>query len=207
MRNNSSIKTMLVFLAMLLPLAAFAGQPVKGVVNDATGYPLVGVMVYEPGTSNGTMTDLDGNYELTVSSEKANISFSIMGYLEHTENVAGRTVINATLQDDTQTLEEVVVVGYGVQKKGTMTGSVASVNSEALTKAPTDNVSNMLGGKLPGLVSRQTSGLPGENQAEIYIRGVSTTGSSAPLVLVDGVERDFSNLDPSHHILQQKPHL
>jgi hypothetical protein len=81
MRNNSSIKTMLVFLAMLLPLAAFAGQPVKGVVNDATGYPLVGVMVYEPGTSNGSMTDLDGNYTLTLSSGKANISFSSMGYL------------------------------------------------------------------------------------------------------------------------------
>ena len=197
MKNQSLIRTLLVFLAVLLPAAAFAGTPVKGVVNDATGYPLVGVMVYEPGTSNGTMTDIDGNYELVVSSEKATISFSLMGYLELTENVAGRAVINATLKDDTQTLEEVVVVGYGVQKKGTLTGSVASVSSEALTKAPTDNVSNMLGGKLPGLVSRQTTGLPGENQAEIYIRGVSTTGSSAPLVLVDGVERDFSNLDPS----------
>ena len=142
MKKDSLIRTVLVFLAVLLPAVAFAGNPVKGVVNDATGYPLIGVMVYEPGTSNGTMTDIDGNYELTVSSDKATISFSLMGYLEHTENVAGRTVINATLQDDTQTLEEVVVVGYGVQKKGTLTGSVASVNSEALTKAPTDNVSN-----------------------------------------------------------------
>ena len=197
MKNRFMIKALVAVLAVLLPTVAFAGVPVKGVVNDASGYPLVGVMVYEPGTSNGTMTDIDGNYQLTVSSANAKISFSIMGYLELTENVAGRSVINATLQDDTQTLEEVVVVGYGVQKKGTLTGSVASVNTEALTKAPTDNVSNMLGGKLPGLVSRQTTGLPGENQAEIYIRGVSTTGSSAPLVLVDGVERDFSNLDPS----------
>ena len=197
MKNHFSIRTLLMTLALLLPVAAFAGTPLKGVVSDATGYPLVGVMVYEQGTSNGTMTDLDGNYELTVSSDKAVVAFSLMGYLEHTEVVNGRSTINAVLQDDTQTLDEVVVVGYGVQKKGTLTGSVASVNSEALTKAPTDNVSNMLGGKLPGLVSRQTTGLPGENQAEIYIRGVSTTGSSAPLVLVDGVERDFSNLDPS----------
>ena len=197
MKNYSIIKTLVVFLATLLPAAAFVGVPVKGVVVDKSGYPLVGVMVYEPGTSSGSMTDIDGNYTLTVSSGKANISFSSMGYLEHTENVAGRSVINVTLQDDTQTLEEVVVVGYGVQKKGTMTGSIASVSTDALTKAPTDNVSNMLGGKLPGLVSRQTSGLPGENQADIYIRGISTTGSSSPLVLVDGVERDFSNLDPS----------
>lgn len=197
MKNKILLKALMVSLALFLPVAVFAGTPVKGVVTDATGYPLIGAMVYEPGTSNGTMTDIDGNYELTVSSDNATISFSLMGYLELTEKVAGRSIINATLQDDTQTLEEVVVVGYGVQKKGTMTGSVASVNSEALTKAPTDNVSNMLGGKLPGLVSRQTTGLPGENQAEIYIRGISTTGSSAPLVLVDGVERDFSNLDPS----------
>ncbi|MBR5833014.1 MAG: TonB-dependent receptor [Bacteroidales bacterium] len=197
MKNHSIIKAVVAFLAVLLPAAAFAGVPVKGVVNDASGYPLIGVMVYEPGTSNGSMTDIDGNYTLTVSSDDAKIAFSSMGYLEHVENVAGRAVINVTLQDDTQTLDEVVVVGYGVQKKGTMTGSVASVSTEALTKAPTDNVSNMLGGKLPGLVSRQTSGLPGENQADIYIRGVSTTGSSSPLVLVDGVERDFSNLDPS----------
>lgn len=197
MKNHSIIKAVVAFLAVLLPAAAFADVPVKGVVNDASGYPLVGVMVYEPGTSNGSMTDIDGNYTLTVSSDNAKIAFSSMGYLELVENVAGRSVINVTLQDDTQTLEEVVVVGYGVQKKGTMTGSVASVSTEALTKAPTDNVSNMLGGKLPGLVSRQTSGLPGENQADIYIRGISTTGSSSPLVLVDGVERDFSNLDPS----------
>lgn len=197
MNNRFLIKTIMVALSVLLPVAAFADVPVKGVVTDATGYPVIGAMVYEPGTSNGTMTDIDGNYALTVSSDQATISFSLIGYKEHSEVVNGRAVINCTLQDDTETLEEVVVVGYGVQKKGTLTGSVASVNTEALTKAPTDNVSNMLGGKLPGLVSRQTTGLPGENQAEIYIRGVSTTGSSAPLVLVDGVERDFSNLDPS----------
>ena len=75
MKNHSIIKAVVAFLAVLLPAAAFAGVPVKGVVNDATGYPLVGVMVYEPGTSNGSMTDIDGNYTLTVSSDKAKIAF------------------------------------------------------------------------------------------------------------------------------------
>ena len=197
MKNNHLIRTILFLASVLLSVSAFADTPVKGVVKDSQGQPIVGAMVYEPGTSNGTMTDIDGNYVLSLSSGDAVISFSSIGYKEITENVAGRAVINAVLPDDTETLEEVVVVGYGVQKKGTLTGSVASVNSEALTKAPTDNVTNMLGGKLPGLVSRQTTGLPGENQSQIYIRGVSTTGTSTPLVLVDGVERDFANLDPS----------
>ena len=189
--------TVMILMTLLLPAAVHADTPVKGVVSDSNGYPIVGAMVYEAGTSNGTMTDIDGNYALTISSPEATVSFSSIGYKEHSEKAAGRSVINVVLMDDTEMLEEVVVVGYGVQKKGTLTGSIASVNSEALAKAPTDNVTNMLGGKLPGLVSRQTSGLPGENQADIYIRGVSTTGSSSPLVLVDGVERDFSNLDPS----------
>lgn len=197
MKNHYLITLILSLASLMAPAAVFAGVPVKGVVTDTKGEPLVGAMVYEPGTSNGTMTDVDGSYSITLSSAEASISFSSIGYTELTEKVAGRSVINVALSDDTQMLEEVVVVGYGVQKKGTLTGSVASVNSEALTKAPTDNVTNMLGGKLPGLVSRQTTGLPGENQSEIYIRGISTTGSSSPLVLVDGVERDFSNLDPS----------
>lgn len=197
MNNRYFIKIAIFFASVILPVAAFAGVPVKGVVLDSRGEPVIGAMVYEPGTSNGTMTEIDGSWSLSVSSGEATVSFSLIGYKEITEKVAGRQEINVTLMDDTETLEEVVVVGYGVQKKGTLTGSVASLNAETLTKAPTDNVTNMLGGKLPGLVSRQTSGLPGENQAEIYIRGVSTTGTSSPLVLVDGVERDFSNLDPS----------
>lgn len=197
MNNRYFIKIAIFFASVILPVAALAGVPVKGVVLDSRGEPVIGAMVYEPGTSNGTMTEIDGSWSLSVSSGEATVSFSLIGYKEITEKVAGRQEINVTLMDDTETLEEVVVVGYGVQKKGTLTGSVASLNAETLTKAPTDNVTNMLGGKLPGLVSRQTSGLPGENQAEIYIRGVSTTGTSSPLVLVDGVERDFSNLDPS----------
>lgn len=182
---------------LAFPLVLDAGTPVKGKVSDASGAPVVGALVFEPGTSNGTMTDENGHYSIELSSGSATISFSLLGYNDITEKVNGRAVVDAVMTDDRQQLEEVVVVGYGVQKRGTLTGSVASINSEKLTKAPADNVANLLGGKLPGLVSRQTTGLPGENQADIYIRGISTTGSSSPLVLVDGVERDFSNLDPS----------
>ena len=175
-----------------------AAIQVKGRVVDSNGDPLPGVFVLEENVpSNGVMTDENGNFSLQVADQNSVLVFSQLGFKELKEPVGARKTFNVTLKDDTTLLEEVVVVGYGVQKKGSITGSIASINNEKLTAAPTDNVSNMLGGKLPGLVSRQTSGLPGENDAQVYIRGISTTGNSSPLVLVDGVERDFSNLDPS----------
>ena len=186
--------------AAFLVLCQVAGAtiPVKGRVVDNNGDPLPGVFVLEEGVaSNGVMTDDNGNFSIQVTDQNSVLLFSQLGFKELREPVGARKVFNVTLKDDTTLLEEVVVVGYGVQKKGSITGSIASINNETLTAAPTDNVSNMLGGKLPGLVSRQTSGLPGENDAQVYIRGISTTGNSSPLVLVDGVERDFSNLDPS----------
>ena len=137
---------------LAFPLVLDAGTPVKGKVSDASGAPVVGALVFEPGTSNGTMTDENGHYSIELSSGSATISFSLLGYNDITEKVNGRAVVDAVMTDDRQQLEEVVVVGYGVQKRGTLTGSVASINSEKLTKAPADNVANLLGGKLPGLV-------------------------------------------------------
>lgn len=187
-----------VAMALASLAGAYAAIPLKGRVVDSNGDPLPAVVVLEESVpSNGSLTDENGNFSIEVSSQDAELIFSMMGYLELREPVGARRTFNVTLKDDTTLLDEVVVVGYGVQKKGSLTASIASINTEKLAAAPTDNVSTMLGGKLPGLVSRQTSGLPGENDSQIYIRGISTTGSSTPLVLVDGVERDFSNLDPS----------
>ena len=186
--------------AAFLVLCQVAGAtiPVKGRVVDSNGDPLPGVFVLEEGVaSNGVMTDDNGNYSMQVTDQNSVLLFSQLGFKELREPVGARKVFNVTLKDDTTLLEEVVVVGYGVQKKGSITGSIASINNETLTAAPTDNVSNMLGGKLPGLVSRQTSGLPGENDAQVYIRGISTTGNSSPLVLVDGVERSLNDIDPA----------
>ena len=192
-------RTLIVVTALILSCAsAFAQISVKGRVVDSNGEPLPGVVVMQKGaTSMGSMTDDNGGFTMNVSSTDAVLVFSMMGYQELSEPVGAKRIFNVTLKDDTTFLDEAVVVGYGVQKKGTLTSSIASINRETLSSAPTDNMSSMLGGKLPGLVSRQTSGVPGENDAQIYIRGISTTGTSTPLVLVDGVERDFSNLDPS----------
>lgn len=191
-------KTLTLLIALFFCIQAFAQIPVKGRVVDADGEPLPGVVVMQKSSgSMGAMTDENGNFSLSVSSADAVLHFTLMGYQDAEEPVGAKRHFNVTLKDDTTFLDEAVVVGYGVQKKGTLTSSIASINREKLSSAPTDNMSNMLGGKLPGLVSRQTSGVPGENEAQIYIRGISTTGTSTPLVLVDGVERDFSNLDPS----------
>lgn len=191
-------KTLTLLIALFFCIQAFAQIPVKGRVVDADGEPLPGVVVMQKSSgSMGAMTDENGNFSLSVSSADAVLLFTLMGYQDAEEPVGAKRHFNVTMKDDTTFLDEAVVVGYGVQKKGTLTSSIASINREKLSSAPTDNMSNMLGGKLPGLVSRQTSGVPGENEAQIYIRGISTTGTSTPLVLVDGVERDFSNLDPS----------
>lgn len=191
-------KTLTLLFALFFCIQTFAQIPVKGRVVDADGEPLPGVVVMQKSSgSMGAMTDENGNFSLSVSSADAVLLFTLMGYQDAEEPVGAKRHFNVTLKDDTTFLDEAVVVGYGVQKKGTLTSSIASINREKLSSAPTDNMSNMLGGKLPGLVSRQTSGVPGENEAQIYIRGISTTGTSTPLVLVDGVERDFSNLDPS----------
>ncbi len=192
-----ALKRIIATLAAL-SLSAFlwAQERVTGTVTDSRGEALIGAGIQVKGTNKGTVTSVDGTFSLDGVSKGTVLVISSIGS-ETREITWNGQVLDIVLQDDTLSLEEVVVVGYGTQKKEMLTGSVSAISTEKLTKAPTDNVSTMLGGKLPGLVSRQTTGLPGENDSQIYIRGISTTGNSAPLVLVDGVERDFSNLDPS----------
>ena len=177
---------------------ATKAQKARGVVLDQEKLPVPGAGVLIRGTTIGAVTGLDGKFELEIQAQyaKGELEFSCFGY-ETVYRPVGRSYYEVILSEAALNLDEAVVVGYGVQKKGDLTASVASVNQKTLKNAPVDNITGMLGGKLPGLVSRQTTGLPGENDAAIYIRGVSTTGNSAPLVLVDGVEREFSNLDPS----------
>ncbi len=171
-------------------------RTVSGVVTDTKGEAVIGAGVFVEDSDNGTVTDIDGRFTLTGVKPGNLLKASAIGYKDKETVYTGGRIVFA-LEEESLALDEAVVVGYGVQKKGTITGSISSMNRKELERAPTDNVVNMLGGKLPGLVTRQTSGLPGENEAQYYIRGISTTGTSTPLVLVDGVERSFSNLDPS----------
>ena len=174
---------------------AFQGVQVSGVVTDDTGSPIPGVNVVEKGTTNGTATDVDGRYSLLVGSADAVLVFSFIGYATQEVTVGGRSTIDITMAPDTQTLQEVVVVGYGEKKKATITGAVTSVKSEEILKAPVTNLSNALAGRLPGTVFINRSGEPGNDGSQIRIRGTNTTGNPSALIVIDGIANRTGGLE------------
>ncbi|SEG50493.1 SusC/RagA family TonB-linked outer membrane protein [Algoriphagus boritolerans] len=172
---------------------------VKGVVKDATGQPLPGVTVLVKGTTTGTVTELDGSYTLTAP-EGAVLVFSFVGYEVQEITIGNQSIIDVTLQEDETSLEEVVVIGYGTQKKSDLTGAIASVSGAETENQAVASVAQALQGKVAGLNIRQTSGSPGAG-AEIRIRGMGSFGAnSSPLVVVDGVitNRGLMDMDPSN---------
>ena len=192
------------YLGMLLALSfLLIGQSVyaqtkevKGIVKDPTGETVIGASVLEKGTTNGTITDFDGNFVLTVA-DNAVLQISYIGYQTQEVSVQGKNTLIVTLKEDTEVLEEVVVVGYGAQKKESVVGAISQVSSKELLKSPSGNVSQALAGKISGVITSQTSGAPGADDAQIYIRGRATfAGDGQPLILVDGVEREFSQIAP-----------
>ncbi|MBQ0119409.1 MAG: carboxypeptidase-like regulatory domain-containing protein, partial [Bacteroidales bacterium] len=187
----------LLVLLLLLPEHSFAQNlRVEGKVLDEMGEGLIGAGVVIQGTTNGTITDLDGNFVLSSVPSGTTLEISCVGYKTQQVTVTG-THIDVTLEPDASALEESVVVAYGQQKKVTITGAVSAVSGEGLLKAPVANVANALQGNLPGGSAVQASGMPGDDEPVIRIRGVGSLNSAEPLVLVDGVERSFSQLDPN----------
>ncbi|PID71337.1 MAG: hypothetical protein CR985_00295 [Flavobacteriales bacterium] len=170
---------------------------VTGTVTDAkTGEPIPGANVIEKNTSNGTVTDFDGHYSLEVGAN-ATLVISFMGMQTAEISVNGRTQVDVALNEDMAQLDEVVVVGYGTQKKVNLTGSISSIGSDDLVKNTTSNVSSALAGRMSGVVTIQSSGEPGADIASINIRGLSSLNSNAPLILVDGVPRTINSLNPN----------
>ena len=188
-------KLILICFAVVAGFSAMAQNQVKGVVTDEAGEPLPGVTVVIAGTSNGTVTGFDGNYAIQVDGE-ATLIFSFVGMVTQEIEVNSRSMIDVTLKADAIGLEEVQVVGYGVQKKVTVTGSISNISNEELVKSPSANVTNALAGRITGIAAVQNTGQPGADEAALYIRGVATLNNASPLTIVDGVERPFSQLDP-----------
>ncbi|WP_308550729.1 TonB-dependent receptor [uncultured Parabacteroides sp.] len=187
-------------LFVLCTTVVFAQQkPIKGTVVDATGEPLIGVNVSVKGTTIGIITDIDGKYTLEVPTN-ATLVFSYIGYRTQELPVGNQTTVNITMQEDTQNIDEVVVVGYGVQKKETVTGSVSTLKGDDLIKSPVANLSNAIAGKMSGVVTFQRSGEPGYDGATIRIRGSNTLGNNDPLIVIDGVAAragGLERLDPN----------
>ena len=192
-------KVTMAVLAIFTVLSANAQtRAISGKVVDQAGVPVIGASVIVVGNSTiGTVTDLDGNYSLNVPAG-ATLSVSFIGYTTETVAVGNQSVINVTLQEDNEFLEETVVIGYGVQKKSDLTGAVASVRSEDLTNRSTYTAAQALQGKAAGIQVINTSGAPGESSS-IRVRGYSSnSGSIGPLLIVDGLKVDnIRYLDPS----------
>lgn len=184
-------------LFCLMPTMVFAQNlTVEGTVLDESGEPLIGVSVLVQGQGTGGITDIDGHFRIQNVKQGTKLEFSYVGYLTQVQVVKGRSM-NITMQPDTKTLEEVVVIAYGQQKKVTITGAVSAVGGDELLKAPVANVANALQGKLPGISVVQHSGMPGDDTPTIRVRGTGSLNDATPLVLVDGVERPFGQLDPN----------
>lgn len=161
---------------------------ITGVVIDEQGAPIVGATILEQGTQSAIMTGADGHFSLEVE-ESAVIRVSYTGFIAQEIEVGDKDTFEITLMADLQGLDEVVVVGYGTQKKATLTGSVVSVKGDEVVKSPAANVAQSLAGRLPGVTINSRSGEPGRDDPSIMIRGRGTTGATSPLVIVDGIER------------------
>ncbi len=175
------------------------GNRAAGTVKSQDGEPIPGVAIVIKGTTKGTITDFDGNFTLNGVAEGDVLVFSFVGMRSQEFVYRGQPEISVVMSEETQGLEEVVVVGYGVQKKATVTGAISSVNTQELLQSPQANVSNALVGRLSGLIAVQRSGEPGNDQSTLRIRGIGTfTGGADPLVMVDGIESEnYNNIDPN----------
>ncbi|WP_159517984.1 TonB-dependent receptor [Sunxiuqinia indica] len=169
-------------------------KSISGYVTDSSGSPLPGVTVVVKGTTNGTITDGEGNYSLSNILENSILQFSFVGMRTQDIDIAGRTTVNIVLQESTVGIEEVVAVGYGTQKKVNLTGSISSVNSDFLESRPLTNSTQALQG-VNGLYVNQAGGEPGADNATIRIRGIGTLNNNDPLVLVDGIEYNMKDVN------------
>lgn len=188
-------------IACLLLSWSMIGQvrTVSGLVKDNSDMPLIGVNILVKGTGTGTVSDLDGNFSIEVPQEQNMLVFSYTGYIAQEVNIGTATQLEIVLQEDVYGLEEVVVVGYGTQKKVNLTGSVERVEGDQLARQPVLQTSQALTGLSPGLTAIQSSGQPGSDNATLRIRGGGSIGASNdPLVLIDGVEGDINGVDPNN---------
>lgn len=180
----------------LIPHWVSAQLQVHGTVIDETGETMIGVSVLVKETKTGVITDLDGHYSVSAP-DRSTLVFSYIGYKTQEIRIEGSKRIDVTLQSESTALDEVVVIAYGQQKKITVTGAISNVGAKELMKSPAASLGNAIAGKLPGVSTVQYSGIPGADDPTIFIRGQASLNGSNPLVLVDGVERSFTQIDPN----------
>lgn len=201
---------MIVFLLGSLPLALHANvvavpealehstKSIKGSITSVDGEPLIGVLITVKGSAQGVITGAEGQYEITNVPDNAILVFSYIGYVKQEIQLNNQTILNVVMRESNQVLDEVVVVGYGTQKKVTLTGAVSAISTKELVQSPVANISNSLAGRLTGVTTIQNSGEPASDAATIWVRGQGTyQNASSPLMIVDGIERAFGAIDPN----------
>lgn len=205
MRNTFNLRscfliTFLLFLSIGYALPPEGSITIKGrVMDEMQKEPIPGVNVKVKGSTLGTITDFNGNFKLVVPSKNSVLVVSFIGYVTQEIVVGNQRTININLKENAQKLDEVVVIAYGSQDKGLVTSAISSIDNKELIKSPVASITNILAGILPGVSSVQTTGQPGNDAADIYVRGVGTLDDamSKPLIMIDGVEREFSQIDPN----------
>jgi len=201
MKSNFYRSKLLYLLAFLLSSSWVAfgqNQTITGKVTDEKGEALIGVNIIVKETNKGTSTNADGKYSLSVPGSSSKIIFTFVSYESKEVTVGNQSIINVSLTPDAKSLSEVIVVGYGVQKKATVSGSVVSVKGSDLQKSPSVNLSNSIAGRMAGVVAVNRSGEPGYDGSTIRIRGANTLGgdgANAALIVIDGIPNRAGGLD------------
>lgn len=198
--QNQLIRFLMVILSIWNVNYAIAqsSKSITGRVMDPQGELLIGVNVSEADNpSNIVVTDINGTYTITLKGEKPSLKFSYIGFKDKIIPVGSKGIIDVSMEEDVAALQEVVVVGYGTQKKTSVVGSITSIEPAKLSSSPSRSISNNLAGMVPGVIAVQRSGDPWFNNSDFWIRGISSfTGNTNPLVLVDGIERSLHDIDP-----------
>lgn len=180
---------------MALPNDVLQQRRITGTITDETNEPLTGVTVIVKGTANGTISDLDGNYSIEVPDNKTVLEFSYIGFNSQTITVGNQNTINVVLKEDTKVLDEVVVVGYGTQKKANLTGAVTAIEGATIASKSTADAMSALQGEMPGVTILRSGGQPGAESSGIRIRGFSSINNAEALVLIDGVEGSLASIN------------
>ena len=190
-------KYALLLVMLIMSSLTFAQTKITGNVSDATGDPVIGASIVVKGAKgSGTVSDLDGNFTVSVPNANSQLQVSYIGYITKTISLEGQKNVKVVLEEDKKTLDEVVVVGYGVQKKKLVTGATVQVKGDDIQKLNTTQVLGALQSQSPGVNIQAKSGQPGDG-FKITIRGAGTNGDTKPLYIIDGVAGDINNLNPA----------
>jgi len=196
MKNKFLLFACMISSLLLIASTLFAQEKDLSGVVTSEGRPLQGVTITIKGTNQKVTTNAEGKYQL-LANEGQLLVFSLLGYAEREVLVSNESVLDVSLEANSEGLDEVVVVAFGAQKKATVTGAIASVQTKEIKQSPAANLAVTLAGRLPGLTALQRSGEPGRDETALFLRGMGTLNGTAPIILVDGVEREMTYIDPN----------